>query len=124
MKNLRIAVIAIGAMAGLNFATMAPAQAREAFTFSFDTGAVAFAYSDGYWDKNQQWHNWRNARESREYRARHAGNYKHARHTRERNKGWRGDQDHDGVPNRFDRDHDGDGVSNRRDDKPNNPRRN
>jgi len=123
MKNLRIAVIAVGAMAGLNFASMAPAQARDSFTFSFDTGGVAFAYSDGYWDKNRQWHNWRNSREAREYRKRHGHNYKAARHTRERNNGWRGDQDHDGVPNARDRDRDGDGVSNIRDDAPNNPRR-
>jgi hypothetical protein len=36
----------------------------------------------------------------------------------------RHDQDRDGIPNRFDRDRDGDGVSNRRDDRPNNPYRN
>jgi len=124
MKNFRIAAIVVGAMVGLNLASMVPAQAREAFTFSFDTGAVAFAYSDGYWDRNHQWHSWRNAREAREYRARHGHNYKAVRHTRERNRGWRGDQDRDGVPNRYDRDRDGDGVSNRRDDAPNNPRRN
>ncbi len=35
----------------------------------------------------------------------------------------RGDRDHDGVPNRFDRDRDGDGVPNRFDNKPNNPNR-
>jgi hypothetical protein len=124
MKNFRIAAIVVGAMAGLNFASMAPAQASEPFRFSFDTGAVAFAYSDGYWDRDQRWHGWRNAREAREYRARHGQNYKAVRHTRERNRGWRGDQDRDGVPNGYDRDRDGDGVSNRRDDAPNNPRRN
>jgi hypothetical protein len=35
----------------------------------------------------------------------------------------RGDQDHDGVPNRFDRDRDGDGVPNRYDRAPDNPYR-
>jgi hypothetical protein len=35
----------------------------------------------------------------------------------------RGDRDHDGVPNRYDRDRDGDGVPNRYDSKPNNPNR-
>ena len=36
----------------------------------------------------------------------------------------RGDMDHDGVPNRYDRDRDGDGVPNRRDYRPDNPYRN
>jgi hypothetical protein len=35
----------------------------------------------------------------------------------------RGDRDHDGVPNRYDRDRDGDGVPNRYDHHPDNPRR-
>lgn len=42
-----------------------------------------------------------------------------------RQTGWnhRGDQDRDGIANRFDRDRDGDGVPNRFDHNPNNPRR-
>jgi len=35
----------------------------------------------------------------------------------------RGDRDHDGIPNRYDRDRDGDGVPNRFDRAPNNPYR-
>lgn len=34
------------------------------------------------------------------------------------------DRDHDGIPNRYDRDIDGDGVPNRYDRRPNNPYRN
>jgi hypothetical protein len=123
MKNLCLATIALGAIAGVNLASMAPAQARDSFAFSFDTGAVAFAYTDGYWDKDRRWHSWRSQREAREYRTRYSHNYRGMRHTRARNRGWRGDQDGDGVSNRNDRDRDGDGVSNRRDDAPNNPRR-
>jgi hypothetical protein len=38
--------------------------------------------------------------------------------------GWaRGDRDHDGIRNRYDRDRDGDGVPNRYDRAPNNPHR-
>jgi hypothetical protein len=123
MKKLTLIAAIVGSLAGATL-TAAPAIAREAFTFSFDTGAVAFAYSDGYWDRDRQWHSWRNAREAREYRARYSQQYRNKRHTRERNQGWRGDQDRDGIPNRVDRDRDGDGVSNRRDDSPGNPRRN
>ncbi len=93
------------------------------YQFSFDLGSVAFAYSDGYWDRNRQWHTWRDAREAREYSRFNPRAYKATRHTRERNQGWRGDQDRDGIPNRVDRDRDGDGVPNRRDDSPNNRNR-
>jgi hypothetical protein len=123
MKKLTMALVVAGALAGTSLGMMVPAVARDSFNFSFDTGAVAFAYSDGYWDNNRQFHRWRNAQEARQYRARHGERYKHRRHTREVNNGWR-DQDHDGISNRNDRDRDGDGVPNRRDDAPNNPRRN
>jgi hypothetical protein len=123
-KKLTLAAVLTGVMAGASMtaAVPTPAVAGEAFSFSFNTGDVAFAYSDGYWDHNRKWHKWRSAREAREYRARYSNNYYHRKHTSERNNGWR-DSDHDGVPNRFDRDRDGDGVPNRFDDRPNNPYR-
>ncbi len=123
MKKLTVIAAMVGSLACLSLSTSLPAMARDAFTFSFDTGAVAFAYSDGYWDRGHNWHSWRNTREAREYRAQYSNNYQHKRHNREHNMGWRGDQDHDGIPNNVDRDRDGDGVPNRRDDAPNNPRR-
>ena len=107
----------------MSLATTAPTVAREALSFSFDAGNVAFAYTDGYWDRRHNFHKWRDAREAREYRARYSHNYKNSRHTREKNNGWRGDQDHDGVPNGIDRDRDGDGTPNYRDDKPKNKNR-
>ena len=136
MKKFTLAALIVGTLAGATMTTAMPAAARDSFSFSFNTGDVAFAYSDGYWDQNRQWHRWRNSREAREYRARYDHNYYHRKHTRERNRGWRGDQDRDGVPNRYDRDRDGDGVPNRADrdrdgdgrpnrydDAPNNPNR-
>ncbi|MEO8132965.1 MAG: hypothetical protein ABI831_03170 [Betaproteobacteria bacterium] len=42
----------------------------------------------------------------------------------ERGRWGRGDRDHDGIRNRYDRDRDGDGVPNRLDRRPDNPRRN
>ena len=124
MKNFHSAFFIVGAVAALTFSNMHAANAADAFSFSFDTGNVAFAYSDGYWDRSHQWHSWRNTREAREYRTHYGYNYKASKHTRERNKGWRNDTDHDGIPNQHDRDRDGDGVSNRRDDAPDNARRN
>ncbi len=122
MKKITMALVIVGAFAGTSLSTSLPAAACEAFSFSFNTGDVAFGYSDGYWDNKRQFHKWRSAREAREYRANFGSRYKHNRHTRERNGGWR-DQDGDGISNRNDRDRDGDGVPNRRDDAPNNPRR-
>ncbi len=108
-RNITAAVI-VGAIATLTLAHAAPAAARDTFSFSFNTGDVAFAYSDGYWDNNRQWHGWNNRREARMYREQHSDNYRHKRHSREHNNGWRRDNDGDGVPNKYD-------------DAPNNPRR-
>jgi hypothetical protein len=123
MKKLTmVALIAAATMGTATVATTAPAAARDSFVFSFDTGNVAFAYSDGYWDHDRRWHRWNNAREAREFRRAYGHRYWHQRHDRYRNAGWR-DADRDGVPNRYDRDRDGDGVPNRFDDRPGNPYR-
>lgn len=124
MKKLTLATVVLAAALGAGaMTTSMPAQARDAFMFSFDTGNVAFAYSDGYWDHNRRWHRWRDAREAREFRARYSDRYHH-RHSRYYpNRGWRGDRDRDGVPNRYDRDRDGDGTPNYADRRPGNPYR-
>lgn len=121
MKKLTLiaalaAILSAGAMTAA-----APAQA-QGFAFSFNTGDVAFAYRDGYWDRSHRWHSWRSAREAREFRRAYGHLYRDMRHTRLRNMGWR-DEDRDGIPNRFDRDRDGDGVPNRFDRRPDNPYR-
>src|SRR4051812_18791157 len=127
MKKLAIAVVLAAPLPGLSVGTSLPAMARDTFIFSFDTGNVAFGYSDGYWDHDHQWQKWRNSYEAPQYRARYSDHYEHRRHTRQQDNGfhngWR-DQDHDGVSDRHDRDRDGDGVPNRFDDAPNNRYRN
>ena len=109
MKKLLLAAALIGSIATAAIATSGPVAARDAFNFSFNVGDVRFAYSDGYWDNGHRWHNWRNTREAREYRARFGEHWNNVRHTRARNMGWN-DSDRDGVPNRLD-------------NHPNNPRR-
>jgi hypothetical protein len=101
MKTLAKAVF-IGALtvAG-SLGAMTPASARDSVAFSFNTGDVAFAYSDGWWDHNHVWHRW-HGREAREYRRAYGDHYHAWRHDRDRDLGWR-DDDRDGVPNRFDR---------------------
>ena len=104
MKKLLMAAAVIGTFATASLVSVtasAPAFAADAFSFSFDTGAVRFGYSDGYWDNDHHFHKWRNAREAREFRARFGDRYQALKHTRAKNAGWR-DDDHDGVPNRAD----------------------
>ncbi len=121
MNRLRFG-LAIGAVCAMTLGATPATQAADSFRFSFDTGGVAFAYSDGYWDRQHNWHKWHNSREAREYRNRYAVNWHAEKHTRVKNQGWR-DEDHDHVPNAMDRDRDGDGVKNNRDRAPDNARR-
>ena len=101
MKKIIIAIALLGSMTSLSMvASTAPAVA-DGFNFSFNTGDVALAYSDGYYDNHREFHKWRNAREHREYRSRNREHYNARRHR---------DSDHDGVPDY-------------RDDHPNNPNR-
>lgn len=119
MKKLTLAVLFAATLSTGAMTASIPAAA-QGFAFSFNTGDVAFAYSDGYWDRSHRWHAWRNSREAREFRRSHGHLYNDTRHTRVRNQGWR-DQDRDGIPNAVDRDRDGDGVPNRFDNRPNVP---
>lgn len=110
MRSTIITAAIVGALAIIPTMTIStPAMAREAFSFSFRTGNVDLAFHDGYYDRRHVWHTWRNEREARAFRSRYSSRYR--------------DEDHDGVPNGFDRDRDGDGVPNRFDNRPDNPYR-
>jgi hypothetical protein len=121
MKKFAIAALAVTLSLGTMTAISAPAAAQS-FGFSFNTGDVAFAYRDGYYDRYRNWHAWRSPREAYWYRRNFGHNYYDGPRNRYRNMGWR-DEDRDGVPNRYDRDRDGDGVPNRYDRRPDNPYR-
>jgi hypothetical protein len=86
-----------------------------------------YVWAPGYWDYRYNQYHWVSGHWERE----RTGYYYTAptwvqdgdRWRLERH-GWRrGDRDHDGVPNAYDRDRDGDGVRNSRDAHPDNPRR-
>src|SRR5262245_43477264 len=85
MKKLLLASVIVGVATLFSMGTAPSAHADE-FAFSLNTGDVAFAYSDGYWDRDHRWHNWRNAREHREYRARFHDRYEHRGHKHFKNK--------------------------------------
>ena len=96
---------------------------------------AGYVWVPGYWDWRGNRHVWTRGHWERE---RH-GFYYHpsrwierdGRYVLERGRWGKerfvenryGDRDHDGVPNRYDRDKDGDGVPNRYDRSPNNPNR-
>ena len=101
MKKFAIAALAVSLALGTAAAIPAPAQAQS-FGFSFNTGDVAFAYRDGYYDRYRNWHAWRSPREQYAYRRMYHERYYDGPRNRYRNMGWR-DDDHDGVPNRYDR---------------------
>lgn len=69
------------------------AQARA--VFSFDVGNVAFAYQDGWWDRDHHWHHWRNHREMVEYQTRYHDHYYDWRHDRDPDHGWHDKDWHD-----------------------------
>ena len=91
MRNLRMAAIIMAVAGGLSLAHGTSAMAADDFSFSFDTGNVAFAYTDGYWDNDHHWHKWHSHREAVEYRKRFGDHYHTWKHTRDADHGW---QDH------------------------------
>jgi hypothetical protein len=93
MKTTKYAFAVLAMVGGLMVAT-APSRADD-FAFSFNTGDVAFAYTDGYWDNNHVWHRWHNQREMREYRTRYHDHWHAWRHNRDRDHGWHDDRDWD-----------------------------
>jgi hypothetical protein len=52
-------------------------------------GDVAYAYQDGYWDRDHRWHEWRNDEEMRQYKDAHRDRYRDYRHDRDGNDGYR-----------------------------------
>ena len=93
MRKLCLTTAIVGVFAVLSMTNAPPAAAQV--TFSFDEGNVAFAYNDGWWDRDHHWHRWHNAREAREYRERHREMYHEWRHDRDRDLGWREEERHD-----------------------------
>ena len=113
MRNSLKILLAAGLLCGAGMAASVPAAAQPS-GFSFRMGDVGVAYNDGYYDRGHRWHAWRHQREREWYRANYVNHFY---------RGYRHDQDHDGIPDRVDRDRDNDGTPNYRDSRPNNPYR-
>jgi Spy/CpxP family protein refolding chaperone len=91
-RIVKTALIA-SALAGAPLLASAPAMA--ATDFSISLGNAAFGYSDGYWDRDHQWHAWRNRAEAAYFRDHYRDHYYAVRHDRDRkdrDKGWRNER--------------------------------
>jgi len=86
-----------------------------------------YTWAAGHWEWQNRRHVWVAGnwiRERRGYQYIQPAWVEHDGRWRMQRGNWRrGDRDRDGVPDRVDRDRDGDGVSNRQDARPDNPRR-
>ena len=83
--SLKTVVLAVALLAGTAGAGVAYA---DGVTVSVDFGNVAFAYADGYWDRDHHWHAWRDAREAAEFRREHRDHYYAWHHDRDHDHGW------------------------------------
>jgi hypothetical protein len=87
---------------------LAAAPALADWGVSFNTGDVAFAYRDGYWDHYHHWHHWRDPDQVRWYRTHYSNNYYDYDH--DRDSGWhdrgyhRGWYHHDDWRDRYNHD--------------------
>jgi hypothetical protein len=94
MKNAMI--IAAGALAlGLGSFAISPPASADHVTVAVGAPAIAFGYSDGYWDRDRRWHTWKDRDEAENFRRDYREHYYDWRHDRDhdRDLGWR-DEDH------------------------------
>jgi hypothetical protein len=89
MRRTMTFAIATLAFAAAPLATIPPPAAAQGVSVTINPD-IAFGYSDGYWDRNHQWHKWRNHEESEGWRRQNADHYYDRQHDREKDAGWRG----------------------------------
>jgi len=88
MKPVAGALFAVALIGAPILATPAVA----AVDYSIALSNAAFAYSDGYWDRDHHWHWYRNKQEAEYFRTFFAAHYVNARHDHDRRdlaRGWR-----------------------------------
>ena len=78
MRTIFKGVVVTLALTGASLGSMTAANA--AVGVSFDIGNVSVGYSDGYYDKDHNWHRWAHAADARHYRAAHKDAYHTWRH--------------------------------------------
>jgi hypothetical protein len=88
IRHTQAALVAALLAAG-SLTPLAPAHAAVAI--QFDSGNVAFGYSDGYWDRAHHWHRWPNTAARNDWHAHNHAHYYTHNHTHDRGAGWRSD---------------------------------
>lgn len=89
MRKLTLAAVAAFSLALSAGATMHATPAKAAgVSVQFDAGSVAFGLSDGYWDRDRNWHAWPNQSARNNWRARNKSHYTPHRHDRSPGWGW------------------------------------
>jgi hypothetical protein len=86
-RTIKIAVVAL-ALVGGSLVVGSPAMADNV-TIGISPGGFAFGYTDGYWDRDHNWHGWQNREEAERFRAENRDHYYDRKHDEERNEGWR-----------------------------------
>jgi hypothetical protein len=84
--GLGVALVAGSLLAG-SLLVGAPAQAAEV-SVGVALPGVAFGYTDGYWDRDRQWHAWRNHEEMERWRAENREHFHEWHHERDHDHGW------------------------------------
>ena len=67
------------------------ATTARAATVHFNSGSVAFGYSDGYWDRSHHWHRWPTTTARTDWRAHNREHYYGRSHRHDHASGWRED---------------------------------
>ena len=87
-KIIKVTLIGFALASGSIGITLS-AIAADNVAVGVNAGGVAFGYSDGYWDRDRQWHDWKNKEESEHYRAENREHYYDRKHDEDKDKGWR-----------------------------------
>lgn len=85
---LVIAIAATLSAGGLSAAS--PARAADV-SVQFNSGNVAFGFTDGYWDRDKAWHPWPNTAARTDWRTHNKAHYSARRHDRSPGWGWNDD---------------------------------
>ena len=65
-----------------------PLSAQAGTHVVFDLGSVAFAYNDGYWDRDHRWHRWEHRHDWERYRREYREHAYNHRHSHYHDHGW------------------------------------
>ena len=83
VKTILKAAAAVAAICSASLLVSAPASAYSDVSVSVNSGDVAFAYRDGWYDHDRRWHRWHDDDEWSYYRRNHWHNYHDWDHDRD-----------------------------------------